>query len=201
MAKGSNAVPPAPVDPAVRAREFKNLAELVRKHPLNQSHLDEWIRASADRHYVFQDMFFGSIRWSKSVGRSSTGTLASGFSLKLRNHFNVYYVGAGGEVIDKDGYMNMPDPDAWDVTDDADHYKVVYGGWYARYNLYVDRNELTVAINGAWTTPSPRLTHRFLLPKPPGFIFGSFDGRPIALDEITIEQHLFQSEPVWSVKM
>ena len=56
-------------------------------------------------------------------------------------------------------------------------------------------------INGAWTTPSPRLTHRFLLPKPPGFIFGSFDGRPIALDEITIEQHLFRSEPIWAIGM
>ena len=63
------------------------------------------------------------------------GYLGDGFSLKLRNYFNVYYIGAGGEVIDKDGYMDMPDPDAWDATDDADYHKVVYGGWYARYNL------------------------------------------------------------------
>ena len=200
MAKGSNTAAPAPIDPAVRAREFEKLSELLHRHPLNQAHLDEWIRAAGDRHHVLQDMFFGTIRWPKSIGRSSTGTLASGFSLKLRNHFNVYYVGAGGEVIDKDGYMDMPDPNSWDVIDDADHYKVVYGGWYARYNLYVDRNELRVEIHGAWTT-SPRLTHRFLLPNPPGFIFGSFDGRPIALDEITVEQHLFRSEPVWSIKM
>lgn len=193
---------PAPIDPAVRAREFERLAEMLHKHPLTQSHLNEWIRLSPDRHYVLQDMFFGSIRWPRSIGRSSTGTLASGFGFKLRNHFNVYYVGAGGEVIDKDGYMNMPDPFASDVTDDADHYKIVYSGWYARYNLYVDRNELSVEINGPWTTPSPRLTHRFLLLKPPGFIFGSFDGRPIVLDEITIEQHLFRaSEPSWAIKM
>src|SRR4029077_13176521 len=98
MATRSGAVLPAPIDPAVRAREFKGLAEMLHKHPLNQPRLDEWVDVSTDRHYVLQDMFFGSIRWPKSIGRSSTGTLANGFSFKLRNHFNVYYVGAGGEV-------------------------------------------------------------------------------------------------------
>jgi hypothetical protein len=90
----------------VRAREFKNLAEMLYKHPLDQPRLDELVQVSTDRHYVLQDMFFRSIRWPKSIGRSSTGTSASGFSFKLRNHCNVYYVGAGGEVIDKDGYMD-----------------------------------------------------------------------------------------------
>jgi hypothetical protein len=201
MATRTGPVLPTPIDPAVRAREFKDLAEMLHKHPLDQPRLDAWVGVSTDRHYVLQDMFFGSIRWPKSIGRSSTGTLASGFSLKLRNHFNVYYVGAGGEVIDKDGYMDMPDPTTADVTDDAEHYKVVYSGWYAPYSLYIDRNELHVAINGAWTTPSPRVSHRFLLPKPTGFIFGSFDGHPIVLDEITVEEHLLRSESAWSIKM
>jgi hypothetical protein len=69
------------------------------------------------------------------------------------------------------------------------------------YSLYIDRNELHVAINGAWTTPSPHARPRFLLPKPTGFIFGSFDGHPIILDEITVEQHLLRSESAWSIKM
>jgi len=160
--------------------------------------MDDWIRVSADRKQVFRCMFFGTIRWPKTIGRSSLPLLNSGFTLKLRNHFTLYTVGAGGEIIENDGYMDMPEPNLWDAPDDAEHYLVRYAGYYAKYSEIIDRNELSVTISGAWTSEL-HLTNRFLLLKPLGYVFGSFDCQVIVLDPITVERHLIQPVPVWSV--
>ena len=183
-------------DHKVVARELKDLYKALA-HSFTQSSVDAWLKVSATRPRVFKDTFFGCIRWPKSIGNSVAGSLASGFSLALRNHFVLYQVGPGGEIIEKDGWMDMPTPLMWDGEDDADHYRVNFGGTYAQSSLYVTGNELTVSIVGSWTN---RFPERFLLPNPLGYIFGSYDGHVIVLDPITVDQHLLGPVPLWSVK-
>lgn len=74
--------------------------------------------------------------------------------MTLKNHFTVYAVGAGDEIIKKGGWMNMSSPNVWDAADDETHYRVNYFGYYARYNLTVDLNELTFEIVGSWDNPT-----------------------------------------------
>ena len=129
---------PDPINPAVRKREFESIAKLL-EHPLTQPRMDDWVRAAGDRHRVAENMFFGRIRWPKSIGCFSGGSLAGGFTFKLQNHFTIHYVGAGGEDVVNDGHMDMPPPTAFDLPDDDQHYNVAYGGYYAIYNLYIDQ--------------------------------------------------------------
>lgn len=188
------------MDNAVVTREIKDLTKLLERPGPTQGFLDKWLIESPERSGVFHDTFWGSIRWPKSLGRSSPATLAEGFSMTLRNHFTIHIVGAGGSDIAKEGWMDMPAPYAWDVADDSEHYRVNYSGYYSRYNAFVDRNELRLTIAGSWTNPS-KVGPRFLLTNPLGYVFGSFDGHPIVLDEITVESHLLQPVPVWSVRL
>jgi hypothetical protein len=183
------------LDPRALASEFEDIAGVL-KHGPRQATIDDWMKASAARQKAFQDTFWGSIRWPKSLGRPAGASLVGGFSLKLRNHFVIYEAGAGGEIISKDGWMDMPPPYVWEVDDDAEHYHLYYSGRYARYNLYVDKNELEVQIVDPWTNPTGFA--RYLQPKPLGYYFGSFDGSAIVLDEITVEQHLLGPRPRWS---
>ena len=194
-----NKLPPI-LDNTVVTRELQNIRKVLDSPGPTQVALDKWLTESPERDGVFHDTFWGSIRWPKSLGRSSAKALADGFSMTLRNHFTIHEVGAGGADIVKDGWMEMAAPNMWDVADDSEHYRVNYSGYYARYNLYVDLNELKVTIAGSWTNPS-KFGARFLLPNPLGYVFGSFDGHPIVLDEITVESHLIQPVPVWSVRL
>src|SRR5215469_13728432 len=138
----------------VVTRELKSLSKVLDHPAPTQVALDKWLTESPERGGVFHDTFWGSIRWPRSVGRSSAKTLAEGFSMTLRNHFTTHTVGAGGVDIVKEGWRKMPAPNMWDVADDSEHYRINYSGYYTRYNLYVDRNELKVAIAGSWTNPS-----------------------------------------------
>jgi len=198
MAKSTRVDPFEPVDPTVRKRQFRELSKVLSR-TFTKASIDAWLGASADRGKLFRNMFFGTIRWPKSIGRSTGASLASGFSLKLQYHFATYSFGAGGSVIENDGNVDLPDPTSFDAPDDADHYKVLYNGFYVPYNLIVDRNEMRVTIVGSWTNQLH--LRRFLLPNPLGFVFGSFDGHPIVLDEMTVDQHLIAPGTIWSVGM
>ena len=185
------------IAPSVLARELPDLRGVLA-HPFTQQTIDDWITGATGRDFLLKDSFFGCIRWLKSLGRSTAATLADGFSLTLRNHFTLYYAGAGGEVITKDGWMDMPAPVTWDTTDDEEHYRVNYWGHYAQLNPYVDRNELRAAIVGSWTNPSDA-AGRYLLPHPVGFDFGAFDGSVIVLDEITVVEDWHPNVPRFTV--
>jgi len=200
MKKASRNKPLPILDNAVVTRELKSVRKLLDHPGPTQLAFDKWLTESPERGGVLHDTFWGSIRWPRSLGRSSAKTLSEGFSMTLRNHFTTHVSGAGGVDIVKDGWMEMPAPNMWDVADDSEHYRINYSGSYARYNLYVDRNELKVTIAGSWTNPS-KFGPRFLLPNPLGYWFGSFDGHPIVLDEITVESHLLRPVPVWSVRI
>lgn len=188
------------LDEAVVARELKDLTKLLERPGPTQGVLDKWVVASPERAGIFHDTFWGSIRWPKSLGRSSGANLWQGFSIALRNHFTIRSVIAGGGEVDREGYMQMAAPYLWDAADDSEHYRVNYSGTYARLNLNTDRNEVAVTIAGSWTNPS-RFGAHFLLPSPLGRAFGSFDGQPIVLDETTVELHVLQPVPVWSVEL
>jgi hypothetical protein len=193
MASTGNEPGLSPITPAQRAQEMAEVAKVLAG-PFAQDTMDKFVSASPERSSIFTDAFWGRIRWPKSVGRSLGPTLADGFTITLRNHFTLYYAGAGGEVITKEGYMEMPTPVVTDLGDDSDHYKVVFSGYYARLGLVVDRNELRVTINGSWTNPEA-LTGRYLLVDPYGFNFGTHDDSPIVLDEMTVVQHWTPNHP------
>jgi hypothetical protein len=185
------------IDAEFRSRELADLIKVLGK-PFNQSTIDKWLGKSSERLGILQDTFWGRIRWPKSLGRSP-GNLSDGFTLTLKNHFSLYYAGPGGEIIEKSGWINMAPPNMWDAPDDETHYRVNYFGHYARYNLTVNANELNVEIVGSWDNPTK--LRRYLLPSPLGFVFGSFDGHPIVLDEITVEQHYLTPKSPWAVKI
>jgi hypothetical protein len=161
--------------------------------------MDEWIAASPDRYKVFRDAFWGNIRWPKSIGRSEGASLADGFSFTFEDHFIDGKATPGGSGEKEEGVHALPTPRLWDADDDADHYRVVYFGYYTEYNAHVDSNHLKVTIAGAWTNPAR--VPRFLLPNPLGYSFGSFDGSPIVLDDMTVDQHVLIPVPRWSVKL
>lgn len=175
------------------------LADLVKftEKPFNRAAFDKWAAHSVERSRLLRNAFLGSIRWPKSVGRAP-GSLASSFSLTLQNHFKIRQTGAGGEDLSEEGDMNMPPPSAWEAPDDEKHYRVNYFGYYATLNLYVLYNALNVKIVGSWDNPTKFA--RFLLPDPLGFWFGSYDGLPILLDEITVDQHFLTAGAPWVVK-
>jgi hypothetical protein len=126
--------------------------------------------------------------------------LADGFAFSLQDHFASYGFGSDGRpVTTGEGLHDLPPPSAWETDDDADHYRVVYFGYYNEYNAHVDRNELKVTIAGTWTNPTT--LPRYLLPNPLGYTFGSFDGSPIVLDDITIDEHVLEPVPRWVVKL
>jgi hypothetical protein len=187
---------PSPITPDVRAREMADLVGVLAS-PFTQDSLDSWVAVSPHRPLVLRDTFFGRIRWPKSLGRPIAAQLSDGFLFRLRNYFVLYYVGIGGEVIEKRGFMDMPAPVANDVPDDTEHYKVVFSGYYAKLSTYVERNELMVTIVGAWSNPE-NLAGRYLTVDPLGYDFGAFDGSPIVLDEMTVIQHWTPNQPRFS---
>jgi hypothetical protein len=164
--------------------------------PFNQVAFDKWAAHSTERSRLLRNAFLGFIRWPKSVGRAS-GSLASGFALTLTNHFKVGITGAGGQDMSQEGDANMPPPSVWDAPDDGGHYRVNYFGYYATSG-YVQYNALHVKIVGSWDNPTKFA--RFLLPNPLGRWFGSFDGLPILLEEITVDEHFLTAGAPWVVK-
>jgi len=180
-----------------QARTLADVEKFTEK-PFNRAAFDKWVAHSTERSRLLRNAFLGFIRWPKSVGRAP-GSLASGFSLTLKNHFKTWKQGLGGEDLSEEGDMNMPPPGVWDAADDDKHYRVNYFGYYATVNLNVLYNELNVKIVGSWDNPSKFA--RFLLPSPLGFHFGSPDGLPILMDEITVDQHFLTAGAPWVVKM
>lgn len=96
------------------------------------------------------------------------------------------------------GDANMPPPSAWDAPDDETHYRVNYFGYYATTNAIIQYNEVNVKTVGSWDNPTKFA--RFLLPSPLGFWFGSPDGLPILMPEMTVDQHFLTAGAPWVVK-
>ena len=92
---------------------------------------------SPERDGVFHDTFWGSIRWPKSLGRSSAKALADGFSMTLRNHFTIHEVGAGGADIGEDGRRASIDGDRFQRK--VRHYNPVFGRDWKRLPLLNNR--------------------------------------------------------------
>src|SRR5262249_55823700 len=178
------------------ATTLADVAKFLDK-PFNQASFDKWLDRSTERSRLLREAFLGTIRWPKSVGRAP-GALSSGFSLTLKNHFIDPVSSRGAGDVSNEGYADMPPPSVWEARDDDTHYRVNYFGYYAKYG-HVDRNELTIKIVGQWDNPTKFA--RFLLPNPLGFRFGSFDGLPIVLDEVTVDQHFLTAKAPWVVKM
>jgi hypothetical protein len=185
------------VDLAIRERELSAVVSVLA-HPFTQSSMDKWVNEGPNRYKVFRDAFWGVIRWPKSIGRSASASLADGFSFSLQFHYFKLAVGAGGIPSIEEHWTPLPSPTAWEVEDDADHYRVVYFGYYNEYGQNVDNNELTVKTAGTWTNPSS--VARFLLLNPLGYTFGGF-GSPQVLGDMTVEQHILEAVPRWSVKL
>jgi hypothetical protein len=187
---------PDHIDGMLIARELADLKGRLTKQPFTHATLDKWLKEAPDRAKFFQNTFWGSIRWPKTLGRMP-GRLSNGFSLKLQNEFDIKSVGAGGEIIDKTGWIDMPSPSMWDADDDETHYRVDYFGSCAKKTLTTVTNRLEIKIVGTWDNPGKFA--RFLLPNPLGYSFGNFDGRPIVLAEATVEQHLLTPKQPWKL--
>ncbi|HVO88007.1 MAG TPA: hypothetical protein VMV45_05665 [Casimicrobiaceae bacterium] len=188
----------SPLDPRMHDEHLAALKDVLG-HPFTHASIRQWTQVSLERRLAFKDFFWGCIRWPRSIGRSKGASLADGFALSVAYRTDEYADGGGGSLATKEGWHDLPAPLLWDAQDDAEHYRVNFAGTYAEYNLYINANRLEVKIAGAWTHPYP--LPRFLLPQPLGYWFGSFDGSPIVLDDITVEQHLIEGLHPWAVKM
>src|SRR5262252_5214925 len=176
------------IDPAVRLKEARALQRDVLSHAFTQASLDRWMAAAADRLKLFEEMFWGTIRWPRTLGRSAGAALADGFTLSLQYQSLSAVAVGGGAVEVETAWHDLPAPTKWDADDDADHYRVNYAGFYRRTTLNVTGNKLSVAIAGRWINPL-------------GFGFGRLDGRPIVLPEITVVYHILQPISPWMVKL
>src|SRR5262249_8363153 len=137
-------------------------------------------------------------QWRKALGRASGAALADGFSFFLRFK-RIDAVATPGAIEVTTTWVDLPPPNAWDLPDTADSYRVCYSGRYMRNSLYVGWNLLHVTIAGRWTLPSEITGPGFLLPDPRGYMFGG-DGHAIVLDPITVVHHRRQPVSVWSIK-
>jgi hypothetical protein len=186
-------------NPDVRRRELESLAGTFT-HPFTQVNIDRWVAAVAGRDRLLHDCFWGTIRWPRSLGRTTSANLANGFSLRLQFQYADYNAGKSGDEPDEQDWRDLPTPAMWEAEDDSEHYRLIYAGSYIPLNVHVDKNRIDVTIVGKWTNPT--LLPRYLLPNPLGFQFSSVDGSPIVLEEITVEQHLLLAGvPRWAVKM
>jgi hypothetical protein len=182
----SSTVPPsfAMLDPAVHSRELGGLRDELAGR-FTQASLDLWLSVSAGRFRALEDTFFGIIRWPKSLGRSVSGTLASGFSISGQYH-----------LIDPvtDGTIDLND--RWADLPPGRQSRVAllptplgarrHG---EQHRAKVLANLLRIQIVGKWTHHITIAGPGYLLPDPLGFTFGSFDGKAIVLDEVTLTYH------------
>jgi len=196
----SDAARPTPplLDPGLRQRELASLVGTLA-HPFTQASMDRWVDASAVRNDLFQDCFWGTIRWPRSLGRPTSANLTDGFLLRLQFQYAAYEAGQTDDEPSDQGWRDLPTPTMWEAEDDDEHYRLIYSGFYIPLRLQVDKNKLDVTVVGKWTNPT--LLPRYLLPNPLGHVFSSVDGRPIVLDEITVEQHLLGTMARWAVKI
>jgi hypothetical protein len=178
---------PSPfVDPRVKTKELGNLGHVLA-NPFSQSTINDWVGASSDRQKVAEDMYFGTIRWPKSVGRSTAPTLSQGFNLVCVARQTISsHVAGGADRLDH-LFVTLAPPLVWDVADDDEHFRVNYAGYGMRTHDIDDYNNLQVYIAGSWTGPV-RVTGRFRLPDPLGHYFYDL-GSPVALSETTVREH------------
>jgi hypothetical protein len=186
------------LDPRVRDEQIGALAaDLAR--PFTADSIKSWLQVSKARERFFKDFYWCSLRWPRSIGRSAGASLVDGFSISAQFRAYDYSSAGGGSYPREESWRDLPAPLRWEADDDAEHYRVNLAGTYVEFGAHVDANRIGVQISGTWTNP----THiaRFLLPNPLGHYFGSFDGAPIVLDTIDIEQHLIKPVHPWSVRM
>jgi hypothetical protein len=183
---------PSPfVDPKTKTKELRNLGHVL-KHPFTQSTINNWVGASGDRQKVAEDMYYGTIRWPKSVGRSTGPTLSQGFNVVcVAQQVISSHIAGGADKVDTLTITLAP-PLVWDVADDDEHFRVNYAGYGLRSHDIGDYNNLQVYIAGVWTR-QVRVTGRFLLPDPPGYYFRD-NGVPVVLPEITVREHRFHPD-------
>jgi hypothetical protein len=103
-------------DPLVRSAattgEDKELGNLghVLANPFSQSTINDWVGASSDRQKVAEEMYFGTIRWPKSVGRSTAPTLSQGFNLVcVARQIISSHVAGGADRLDP-LFLTLPPP-------------------------------------------------------------------------------------------
>jgi hypothetical protein len=190
----------ATADPASHLDQLESLQKTVMR-PINRTVLDGWLNGSSERLNFLRDSVWGSIRWSRSIGRSTGATLAAGFSLRLQS-YNVAYVGTSDGPVQQTTWVDLPSPSLWDAASDDDAtYVVNYFGYYAQNNGLVFGNVLSFFLVGGWTHPLESSPIGYLLPHPLGYSFGSYDGQPIVLDEATVVKHSFLALEAWSVRL
>jgi hypothetical protein len=103
-------------------RHGESLSELV--NDLHDDALHDWVSDDPDRESVLSGTVWGTVRWSKGLGRPDGPTLAGGFSIKHSHWFETFVVLAGGVILEKQGWLSVEDVSSWDLPEEADHYRV-----------------------------------------------------------------------------
>jgi hypothetical protein len=191
--------PSAPLpDHVISSRDLHGLRDELSGR-FSQARLDVWLSVSAGRFRALEQTYFGMIRWPKSLGRTVAGTLASGFAISGQYHLiNPVTDGA----IDLNGHWaDLPPATSWDAADDDQHYRVNYFGNYMKFSAKVLANLLKIQIVGQWTHHITVAGPGYLLPDPLGFTFGSFDGKAIVLDEVTLRFNPIDAGASWSQRI
>src|SRR5882724_6039938 len=80
--------------------------------------LTNWVGDIADRRVFTAGTVWGSIRWTKGLGRSIGPTLASGFNIQHFGLTSVWLIGVNGKIIHKGGWTHIDDVGAWDLPED-----------------------------------------------------------------------------------
>lgn len=166
-----------------RARDLAHLSELLNEN-YSETRVRAWVNASAARRDSFEGLTLGTIRWPKSIGRPGSSTLAEGFVVQHFFHYDIWYIGLNGEIIEKEGWLAGLPPSVWDATDDGDHYRVNY-----LFNAG-NRNKVEVKFSKvAWPRPGNSALRGYRWMHPNGFEFESDRGLTF-LPQINIDLRL-----------
>jgi hypothetical protein len=103
-------------------RHGESLSELA--YDLHDDALHDWVGDDPERETVLSGTVWGTIRWSKPLGRPDGPSLAGGFSIKHFHWFETFVVLAGGAILEHHAWLSVADVSSWDLPEEADHYRV-----------------------------------------------------------------------------
>ena len=105
-------------------RELATLKPLLAA-PMTKDRLDHWVGELRVRADILADTVWGTIRWSKALGRPYSATLAGAFKIEHTHvQFVKEFVQGGARYIE----LTVPhaEPSKWDGPEDDEYFRVSF---------------------------------------------------------------------------
>lgn len=151
--------------------------------------IQSWIRAGEGRGDFLGDTIFGTVRWSRELGRPATPSLADGFELKHIAYTLEIEPGTYDKIYK---LISVPPLEAWGL--EADDYYIV--GFASKIiGGFFEAIEVTLA-NRPWDVIRPYPGTRLI--EPSSQSTGLPDGRPVFLEwEVSIVPYFARHVATW----